>query len=221
LLLVSIYSLPISITGLIVIYRNDGTFCPNGYACVYCKGSSTQICCQGSGGAQIPVYQTNIPTEGTARIPDPTTAVVSTVSEPQASITATEPKTTAGTKSVTQVTNVGSAQYWTTTWYYSYIVWTHIQYILSTVEFTTTTTSTVLSCTATDRIAASSTLSSLGRAVQSSASSSAAAASPLNTGGTTVRVTATATAKSSADGRPEAGLMLSILAFTMTMLVLY
>lgn len=158
---------------------NDGTFCPNGYSCVYCNGNSGQICCRGADSVIVPPYINNNPSDTT--IP--------------AQPSNTEPPTSnqpIPTTSQSQPTTVPVVQYYSTTFTYTYVVWTRITYIQTVVDSTITTTSTILSCLATDNAAADSTLSSLASSVQSSASSSAIAASPAGTTNTATTIATTA-----------------------------
>lgn len=156
---------------------NDGSFCPNGSTCVYCNGSSGEICCRGSDGVVVPPYINNNPTD-TAIPTQPSNTEPSTSQQAIPTISQPQPTTAPG------------LQYYSTTFTYTFVVWTRITYIQSVVDSTISTTSTILSCLATDPVAAAPTLSSLASSVQSSASSSAIAASPASTTNT---ATATAT----------------------------
>jgi hypothetical protein len=181
--------------------RNDGKFCPDGYSCVYCSAGSTQICCQGSGGAQIPVYETSVPT-GTsvvsAPIPEPSTEDATTAT------TEEETSTTSSTRSRVFTQTVDEIRYWTTTYFYYYIYWTY--YVtLSTVTSSTTTETTTFSVLASNRDEAVLKFSSTASSISSSASSSASAARATITeagGLTTIReaVTQTAAGGSGANG---------------------
>ena len=151
----------LSLTSIKII-SNDGSFCPNGYACVYCNAGSTKICCQGTNGVNIPPYVTQVTGSATPSIP----ATPSTQAAPTSHTAAA------------QTTSAPVYQYYTTTFTYSYIVWTDITYIENVVSSTITTTYTVLSCSATDDTAASTTLANLASQVEESASISAQNASP-------------------------------------------
>jgi hypothetical protein len=159
--------------------RNDGSFCPNGSTCIYCNGSSGAICCQGDDGVIIPPYTNNNPSNTAVPTQPPHTAP----STSQQSIPTVSPS---------QPTTAPDMQYYSTTFTYTYIVWTRITYIQSVVDSTITTTFTILSCLATDPADAAPTLSSLASSVQSSASSSAIAASPASTAGAATTTAPTA-----------------------------
>lgn len=174
--------------------RNNGEFCPDNSKCVYCSSGSTLICCQGPDGSIIPPYNTESLSVGggtpatSAAAPDTSTEAPTPATTKPAPTTSVEIPTSQGISETT----TPETQYFSTTFTYTYIVWTRITYIQSSVDHTTTTTSTTLSCLAANRAAALTTLSSLASSIQASASSSAAAASPLNTGGSPT-VTATVT----------------------------
>lgn len=164
-----------------VIHRNDGSFCPNGSKCVYCPGSSTQLCCQGANGQVVPPNHTNVPTGGASSqtslaLPQPSTPISQSTSAAQSTTTA--PIST----NINPTTSVAGSEYYTTTFTYTYTIWTRITYIQSSVDHTVTSQSTTISCLAINSLAASITLTSMAESIQSSADSSAAAASPLNTG---------------------------------------
>lgn len=167
------------------------------------------ICCQGADGEVVPPYNsdqvptggsgggggggggeesTPAPTPTSAEAPDPTTPAPTpetTEATPETSIEIS--KTPENPETTSLLT-----QYYTTIFTYTYTVWTRITYIQSIVDHTTTTTSTTLSCLATNRAAALPTLSSMASSVEASASSSAEAARPLSTGNNPT-VTATVT----------------------------
>jgi hypothetical protein len=171
---VPLYEMLVDVINIFVLTRsnsNDGSFCPNGSTCVYCNGSGGDICCQGADGAIIPPYTNNNPSD-TAIPTQPSNTAPSTSQQAMPTISQSQP------------TTAPVLQYYSTTFTYTYVVWTLITYIQSVVDSTITTTSTILSCLATDSAAAAPTLLSLASSVQSSASSSAIAASPASTGNT-------------------------------------
>jgi hypothetical protein len=84
-----------------------------------------------------------------------------------------------------------TAEYYSTTFTYFYVLWTRVASPQTTVESSTTTKTTTLSVLASNRAAALPQLSSMASDIEERASSSAADASPVETGGTTVRETAT------------------------------
>lgn len=177
---------------------NDGSFCPNGYSCVSCNSGSNDICCRGADNVVIPPYLTY--GTGTPIIP----AAPSTHAAPttKAAVTSTAVTNTAVTD--TAVTNTAVSQttessqaisisvfetgaagqttnfiYATTTFTYSFIVWSTVP-VLENIVSTTSTTYTILSCSAIDEVAASATLSSMASQVQETASISAQYASPIS-----------------------------------------
>ncbi|KAH8807638.1 hypothetical protein F5884DRAFT_789739 [Xylogone sp. PMI_703] len=151
---------------------NNGIFCPNGAKCVYCSADSTEICCEGDFGI-IPPFTHDNPTD-TAIPTVPTT----TRHSPSPNPTSAEPSSQSPIPSQFQSTPAPDLQYFSTTFTFTYIIWTHITFIEGPVDSTISTESTILTCLATDEADAAPTFSSLASSVQASANSAALAASP-------------------------------------------
>lgn len=135
------------------------------------------------------MYKSGGPVDETIDIPDPTTT--------REVISATRTK-----ESTTEVTS--QMDYYSTTFIYSYIIWTRITYVMSTVESTTTTRTTILSALAYDQVDASPTLRRMASAIAESASSSAEAASPTSSSTTIVQQTGTQAAAGGGGGSSDA-----------------
>lgn len=178
---------------------NNGQYCPKNTRCVYCKGSTERICCRGlDTGVDVPVFDTSNRPNGDGQIssvpqPRPSGAPIEAGSDDNDNepTIAPEPTTERTTIRVTETERTteqpqftpesATLQYYSTTLTYTYIVWTRIDYFISTASSTITTTSTVFSVRATDYFQASNSLRREASSIQSKAIDSANSLRPTNT----------------------------------------